>query len=336
MEKDIGSIISNLRKKKKLTQAKLAQKLNVSDRAVSNWETGKNYPDIEILAKLSLILDYDFLGCLYQNKKRKYLDIIFLIILFILIVLTSFFAFYFINNYQKYNIYHSTANNLDLGNSFLITSKDNVILEIDDLKFKEDYIINSFSLYVSNFKKEEIVFKRNKTKITLVDNLDNPKYFKKDILSNLNNLYIDINYNIDNNSFNETFKIVLTDINSLQNDNYNYLKEKANVKTLLLNNNYKLTNKDYYEKNEENLKLAYNLEDNIFYYNMVDKDIYYNINYDVKNNLIEGKTYYKNVLVMNLKYNTKTNNKKCLIGDCNYQDITNKILKEYKKIKNSS
>ena len=40
-----GAIIKELREKNHLTQAELAEKINVSDKTVSKWETGKGYPD---------------------------------------------------------------------------------------------------------------------------------------------------------------------------------------------------------------------------------------------------------------------------------------------------
>lgn len=52
-----GNTIKNLREKKKLTQQELALKLNVSDKTISKWETGKGYPDITILEPLAKILD---------------------------------------------------------------------------------------------------------------------------------------------------------------------------------------------------------------------------------------------------------------------------------------
>lgn len=48
-----GEIIKKLREEKGLTQLELAKKLNVTDKAVSRWETGKGYPDIAILETLS-------------------------------------------------------------------------------------------------------------------------------------------------------------------------------------------------------------------------------------------------------------------------------------------
>lgn len=51
-----GTFIAMRRKEKKLTQAQLAEKLNITDRAVSKWETGKSMPDSSIMLELCEIL----------------------------------------------------------------------------------------------------------------------------------------------------------------------------------------------------------------------------------------------------------------------------------------
>lgn len=48
-----GDTIKKLREKKKLTQKQLAEKLTVTDKAVSKWETGRGFPDISILSELA-------------------------------------------------------------------------------------------------------------------------------------------------------------------------------------------------------------------------------------------------------------------------------------------
>ncbi|MGN0346431.1 MAG: helix-turn-helix domain-containing protein [Lachnospiraceae bacterium] len=48
-----GAVIKQLREKKNLTQAQLADLLNVSDKTVSKWETGKGYPDITLLEPIA-------------------------------------------------------------------------------------------------------------------------------------------------------------------------------------------------------------------------------------------------------------------------------------------
>lgn len=49
----IGIFLKELRKEKKLTQEQLAEKLNVSGRTVSRWETGSNMPDIGMLVEMA-------------------------------------------------------------------------------------------------------------------------------------------------------------------------------------------------------------------------------------------------------------------------------------------
>ena len=53
----IGKFISTCRKEKGLTQTQLAEKLNITNRAVSKWETGKSVPDAAIMLDLCEILD---------------------------------------------------------------------------------------------------------------------------------------------------------------------------------------------------------------------------------------------------------------------------------------
>ena len=53
----IGRFISECRKNNNLTQLQLAEKLNITDRAVSKWENGKSLPDSSIMLDLCSILN---------------------------------------------------------------------------------------------------------------------------------------------------------------------------------------------------------------------------------------------------------------------------------------
>ncbi len=60
----IGKFISEKRKLKNLTQKELANKLHITDKAISKWERGLSLPDISVLIPLSEILNvslYDLL-----------------------------------------------------------------------------------------------------------------------------------------------------------------------------------------------------------------------------------------------------------------------------------
>ncbi|NLD26549.1 MAG: helix-turn-helix transcriptional regulator [Acholeplasmataceae bacterium] len=53
------TIITHRRKELQMTQKVLAEKLNVSDKTISKWETGGSYPEITLLPKLAQILQID-------------------------------------------------------------------------------------------------------------------------------------------------------------------------------------------------------------------------------------------------------------------------------------
>ena len=53
----IGRFIAERRKRVSLTQLQLAEKLGITDRAVSKWETGKAMPDASIMLELCGVLE---------------------------------------------------------------------------------------------------------------------------------------------------------------------------------------------------------------------------------------------------------------------------------------
>ena len=63
-----GTQIERARKEKGLTQKQLAEKLYVSNKAVSKWERGLNYPDIALLKPLSEILDISIAHLICDEK----------------------------------------------------------------------------------------------------------------------------------------------------------------------------------------------------------------------------------------------------------------------------
>lgn len=73
-QEKIGKFISKCRKEKRLTQSKLGEKLGVSSKAVSKWETGRSMPDISIMQKLCNILDIS-LNDLFAGEKIKEQDL---------------------------------------------------------------------------------------------------------------------------------------------------------------------------------------------------------------------------------------------------------------------
>ena len=71
-----GAIIKKLREQNGMTQSALAEKLCVSDKAVSKWETGKGYPDITLVEPLAAALGISVAellsGCDITNRNRAF------------------------------------------------------------------------------------------------------------------------------------------------------------------------------------------------------------------------------------------------------------------------
>ena len=71
-----GAIIKKLREERKLTQSEIAEKLSVSDKTVSKWETGKGYPDITLIEPLAKALNISVIELMngedIKNSNRSF------------------------------------------------------------------------------------------------------------------------------------------------------------------------------------------------------------------------------------------------------------------------
>ena len=66
-----GEFILSLRKEKGWTQLELAEKLNVTDKAVSKWERGVGFPDIKMIEPLAEVLDVSILEIMRSEKMSE-------------------------------------------------------------------------------------------------------------------------------------------------------------------------------------------------------------------------------------------------------------------------
>ena len=135
-QEKIGKFILKLRKEKKMTQQELANKLNVTDRAVSHWENGRSIPDVllfkpiceifdisvnelisgEKISKDKLIKksDENIINTLkesdnHKNKSKKV--IVFLIVGIVILLITIFLGI--LNKYPKIDLFHFTIQQSD-------------------------------------------------------------------------------------------------------------------------------------------------------------------------------------------------------------------------------
>ncbi|MBU2700517.1 transcriptional regulator with XRE-family HTH domain [Sporomusaceae bacterium BoRhaA] len=68
----VGSIIRRVRLDRKMTQKQLAEKMNISDKAISKWECGSGNPNVSLILELSSILGIDVKELLAGYEKRQF------------------------------------------------------------------------------------------------------------------------------------------------------------------------------------------------------------------------------------------------------------------------
>ena len=103
---DFGKRLSSLRKSKKISQEKIADKVGVTRQTIFNWESNITKPNSEDLKKITEILNVDVNFLLNNDnnhnnvsvkKKKKYLSVIIVFILSVTILL----VFNFYKNYRN-------------------------------------------------------------------------------------------------------------------------------------------------------------------------------------------------------------------------------------------
>lgn len=123
----IGKFIASERKKKKLTQIELAERIGVSNSAVSKWETGNGMPDYSVFSNLCKTLDITVNELLAGEKnvkddeiiskymklrdKKNKAKIIGVVIVSVLILLCFIFGTFFFNSYKTIKMYELVAEN---------------------------------------------------------------------------------------------------------------------------------------------------------------------------------------------------------------------------------
>ena len=70
-QEKIGKFIAELRKEKNMTQQELADRLGITDRAVSNWENGRRLPDLSMITILAKELNVEVSELLNAKKMSK-------------------------------------------------------------------------------------------------------------------------------------------------------------------------------------------------------------------------------------------------------------------------
>lgn len=159
--KNFSDLIKQKREDKGWTQKELGQKIYVSDKTISRWETGKAYPDITLLLELASVLEIDYQELIEGNKyierikkeKRHQKRLI-------IILVTCISVFWIGLNY-----YISTPKEVkEEGIDFVLSCKWNYVETVTTKEEREkefaqrgSYNVGSTSLVREKFRKEKYI-----------------------------------------------------------------------------------------------------------------------------------------------------------------------------------
>ena len=273
--KKTGIIISDARKKVKMTQKDLADKLYVSDKAVSKWERGLCFPDISVLIPLTEILNISLYDLLrgekvnkkeveetlkntinYSNseinrKKKKYITIS-LIIIFIIALISIMSVVFMSDNEIGAIVDRDTIHTINYYSEYK-TTLDNTNGE------KLELIIMKLPL---RWKERKFEVSDDTIKITygvsykdVVNAYGDENYVKEAMINNASVIfttvsdvefveirYIDCKYIISREELQKAYNILSFD-EVIENDNWVKLVTKNLIDDEFVNNTFKLFNK---------------------------------------------------------------------------------------------
>ena len=173
---EIGKFISEVRKEKGLTQKELAERLNVTDKAVSKWETGRSVPDIALLTPLADALGVTVVEILQGEKieTESFPEVSDEIVvrtmkignqklkrsIFIVIIVMIFLIFVSVLSYPAYHFFNSVP--IDNENAILKQSSE--IDEAKDLEIIKTVKKGDYFFYLLQGENEVFlrIFERDK------------------------------------------------------------------------------------------------------------------------------------------------------------------------------
>lgn len=221
-QQKVGEFIKKLRKENHLTQAEFAEKYGITYQAVSNWEHGKNLPDIALLKQIADDFNVSIDELLGNEKKplkkdNKYLiiGVIFAIVLIILFII-------YLNKHNDFEFKTLSANcsNFKISGS-ISYNKDKTSIYINNINYcdtsnEKEYVKIECILYEKYNNIEKQISTSNyqsDTTIKLEEYLKNVEFTIDNYdrickMYTSDNLYLRINAT-DINNKTETYQIPL-------------------------------------------------------------------------------------------------------------------------------
>ena len=363
MNNRLGHIISELRKKKKLTQKEFADKLGISDKAVSRWETGNSYPDLDMLFRISKFFNISFENLLtarmvddgtddeltqniFKEFRKHSQKIKRIVLAFIIIVIIFVITIIFTNTYNRFKVCQVYVESKDFEGINGIYVKTNIkdTLTINDLKIKNVEINDtdtvSVDLYYIENNKEHII--HNYSSLDNIVFTSYQSYIKiKDLSKYLDNIFIKVTIINEDNEINEykgKLNFVLDFSNNKifleeENEDFEYEYDTLSadeIKDILLNNGFEELTNNTLSKRKNKISIIYFIDTNKISYSSENNDLKYQYVVNLNRMILEIHIYNKNnIEIENYQYNAKSNEIiKCITGNCNnYEEVVEELNK---------
>ena len=245
---DFANTIFRIRTERDLTQKKLADKLNISDKTISKWEKGDSVPDLINIQNICNELEVSPSSIVNSKRtlkdrinfiKRKIgtffnycLNNIFLIFFSVAFILL---LVYFLNNYNTVKVYSIKyeSDNISITNGYFFKTKVVNILDINDItlnKLEYEPVEIKLELYTYYNGDKYMIYEANDLKNIYIEESKNySDILTSDAINSMkNNLYLDI-ITKDKDGKTYTYESTLTLINKFSNNKVsykNYLKNQ--------------------------------------------------------------------------------------------------------------
>lgn len=222
----IGKFIATTRAAKKLTQDELAQKIGVTDKAISKWENGRCLPDVSLFKPLCKTLGISvnellngekdtnedgYINYIKETNKKNKLKLILTILVSTTILILLLLAIYFLNNFGKTTLYklYGTSENFAYREGLLTVSNEKYILSTGIVEYANETLEDAKILSIQMKYNNSIITSGNLSKgnTILVEDVGYNEIFSKEKIDNLDNWVIEITYFANDEIYEEIIKI---------------------------------------------------------------------------------------------------------------------------------
>lgn len=204
----IGEFLAKLRNEKGYTQQKLADKIHVTNKAISNWENGRSNPDLDMMKELAKIFDVT-VDELYAGKRVDEKDVIFkrklkklfirsFITLFVINFLLLLVYFLLTVNSVKFYVLYLEEDSINITGGYYIVNKNKSILHLGKLELDSDIDANTYI---------ELYEKSNTSNAILYSGFNSNIELYNVIVSNIDEVYLKLTFVEDDESTENIYKL---------------------------------------------------------------------------------------------------------------------------------